>query len=100
MKKYGGVPPYKGVDEYIQRVQYHMAKFTEEGVKEIEVAQLRKPEPAALPEAAGRHYIIHFENGLTQRAEVIVPGEDHYLVTYEGRRTHQQGTRRPIVEAT
>lgn len=85
VKKYGGVPPYKGIDDYIQRVQSHMAKFTEEGIKEIEVAQLRRPEPAALPEAAGKYYIIHFENGLTQRAEVIVSAENHYLVTCEGR---------------
>lgn len=101
VKKYGGVPPFKGVDEYIQRVETHLARFANEGVGDLKVVQLSKPDAASLPDASGRHYIIHFRNGLTQRAEVIVGATDHYLVTYEGRteRINKAHVDR-IVEAT
>ena len=85
VKKYNGVPPYKGVEEYIQRVQGHAARFAEEGVKDIVTAQILAPQPSSLPQTPQKHYIIQFENGLTQRAEVIVSADEYYLVTYEGR---------------
>ena len=82
VKKYGGVPPFNETRQYVKRVRMLQAEYA--GDRPASIALAQRNEAEDLPAADVPYFALELENGLTQRADIIMESETHYLVQFKG----------------
>lgn len=89
VKKYGGVPPFKETQEYVELVQRYHRQYKRSGMPRFDIAGLDTPvDKGYLPPESREFYQIVLDNGLTVAADRVYEDGDRYIYWFKERSGH------------
>jgi len=89
VKKFGGVPPFKETQNYVQLVQKYQREYKRNGLPRFDVAGLDTPiDKGYLPPESNEFYQIVLDNGLTVAADRVYEDGDRFIYWFKERSGH------------
>ncbi len=89
VKKYGGIPPFKETQNYVELVQRYHRQYKRSGMPRFDIAGLDMPvDRGYLPPESSEFYQIVLDNGLTVAADRVYEDGDRYIYWFRERSGH------------
>jgi hypothetical protein len=89
VRKYGGIPPFKETQNYVELVQRFQRQYKRSGAPRFTVAaSSKRVDDGYLPPESSGYYTLVLDNGHTVAAEQIQKDGDRFIYWFKGRSGH------------
>ena len=89
VRKYGGIPPFKETQNYVELVKRYQRQYKRSGTPRFIVSRsAKRVDDGYLPPESNEYYTLVLDNGLTVAAEQIQKDGDRYIYWFKGRSGH------------